>query len=412
MTLLKRLSLTSCLILLSVLTFGQIIADHTVVDRYKDIPQEYIDKVKKMYFVYAGESHSKAYRNGLESLELADSKFQVTTQFYGVPVESTSQYLRTSPMIWNGSKWQDTVGEEDWWTNSDGINKIKANISYCNNNGLTISAIGFGWCWDAQWGSGSSKTDPVTGHKWYGESIGGANSGAWGLVDADNLITGNTLNMDSYLRATQGYIDYCKANNIPTKVIFTTGTVDNNEGGFSDEAMYQGHLKWEHIREYVKKDASRILFDYADILCHDDDGTSTKSSWNGNSFPVITPTNLGDASIGHIGEAGALRLAKATWWMLARIAGWEEISTDVKEQDSTKPSSIIRTVNGEIEIEVNDAFEFNKVSLFDLQGRRVAEKKLIGNVCKFNTSYLSSGVYVVSLSGGEVVETQKIVIGN
>jgi hypothetical protein len=25
----------------------------------------------------------------------------------------------------------------------------------------------------------------------------------------------------------------------------------------------------------------------------------------------------------HIGERGALRLAKAMWWMLARIAGWE-----------------------------------------------------------------------------------------
>ena len=25
----------------------------------------------------------------------------------------------------------------------------------------------------------------------------------------------------------------------------------------------------------------------------------------------------------HIGEKGAIRLAKALWWMLARIAGWD-----------------------------------------------------------------------------------------
>jgi len=27
--------------------------------------------------------------------------------------------------------------------------------------------------------------------------------------------------------------------------------------------------------------------------------------------------------VGHIGEAGRIRLAKAMWWMLARMAGWD-----------------------------------------------------------------------------------------
>jgi len=56
---------------------GQIIADHTVVDRYDDIPQEYIDKVKRMWLSYAGESHSYAVRAGLNYLEAIDSKYQV-----------------------------------------------------------------------------------------------------------------------------------------------------------------------------------------------------------------------------------------------------------------------------------------------------------------------------------------------
>jgi len=30
-----------------------------------------------------------------------------------------------------------------------------------------------------------------------------------------------------------------------------------------------------------------------------------------------------DSSVGHIGANGALRLAKALWWMLARLAGWD-----------------------------------------------------------------------------------------
>ena len=44
-----------------------IIADHTIVDRYNDIPQYWIDEVKKMWVDIPGESHASGYRNGLEA---------------------------------------------------------------------------------------------------------------------------------------------------------------------------------------------------------------------------------------------------------------------------------------------------------------------------------------------------------
>ena len=47
---------------------GPIIADHTAVDQYDDIPQEYIDKVKTMWLDVPGESHSSGYRKGLQFL--------------------------------------------------------------------------------------------------------------------------------------------------------------------------------------------------------------------------------------------------------------------------------------------------------------------------------------------------------
>jgi hypothetical protein len=130
--------------------------------------------------------------------------------------------------------------------------------------------------------------------------------------------------MDTYLNASIDFINYCKTNNYVTKIVFTTCPVDNNEseGLYSGARGYQGHIKQEYIRSFVKADTSRILFDYADILCYDDDGKQTTSSWNGHTFPSITSANLGDTSIGHIGATGAIRLAKAQWWLLARIAGW------------------------------------------------------------------------------------------
>ncbi|MBN1181530.1 MAG: hypothetical protein JXB49_04525, partial [Bacteroidales bacterium] len=35
-----------------------IIADHTVVNKFEDIPQQYIDSVKRMWVQVLGESHS------------------------------------------------------------------------------------------------------------------------------------------------------------------------------------------------------------------------------------------------------------------------------------------------------------------------------------------------------------------
>ena len=53
----------------SILQYGQIIADHTVVDRFDDIPQYYIDEVKKMWLSYAGQSHSLGLVWGLAEFE-------------------------------------------------------------------------------------------------------------------------------------------------------------------------------------------------------------------------------------------------------------------------------------------------------------------------------------------------------
>jgi len=304
----------------------QIIADHTIVERYNEIPQHYIDEVKKMWLVYAGESHSAAIRTGLSLLESLDKKSQVTATERGTPQAYTDNYLRVSRATWgdysNSSGWIYSYGEEDWFANSTAINRTKAGINYCNTNNLTIAAFGFGWCWDDTHGGPSATTDPVYGCRWYGSSKNGPNGNLpWGLDAGDNSITGNTVCMDTYLNATQQYIDYCTTNGYSTKVFFTTGPVDTYYT--TGEAGYQGFLKHEHIRKYVKADTTRILFDYADILCYDDNGNRNTSTWDGNTFPIITPTNLGDESIGHIGSAGALRLAKATWWMLARIAGWD-----------------------------------------------------------------------------------------
>lgn len=265
----------------------QIIADHTIVEEYVNIPQLYIDEIKKMWLSYAGESHSAAIRTGLTLLESVDSRFQVNVTESGTPESYASSHLRVSRATWgdvsHSTGWIYGYGEEDWYTSSTAIDRTKAGITYCNVNGPVLNAFGFGWCWDPNEG-------------------------------ADDMVT--------YNNAAKEYVDYCNINDYPTTVFFTTGPVDG--GNASGEVGYNKYLAYEAIRDYVALNETRILFDYADILCYDDDSeTPNTTTWSGHDYPIITTTNSLPEQTGHISNTGALRLAKAIWWMLARITGWD-----------------------------------------------------------------------------------------
>ena len=84
---------------------------------------------------------------------------------------------------------------------------------------------------------------------------------------------------------------------------------------------------FRYIRNSVKKSKNTTyLFDYADILCWNNDGEQNIISWGGHIFPYIHTENEGNYDGGqgpcHISSEGCIRLAKAMWWLLARMAGW------------------------------------------------------------------------------------------
>jgi hypothetical protein len=325
---------------------GPIIADHTVVAKYADIPQAYIDEVKKMWLNVPGESHSAGYRIGVQLLENLDSTYAVNVTESGSPEGPTDHHLRVNRAVRTEySSWAFWgTGESVWytwraWNPSDpsyptaAAERLKNHLTYANTNGPEIAAMGFGWCWDMTWQNGVGGTiDPMLQVRWAGSSEGGPDgSQRWGLDSGDEPLTGNDVCMDTYLLATEEYIAHCVANGYPTEVFFTTGPVDG--GGNTGESGYQRYLKHQHIRNHVTAN-SRILFDYADILCWGDDGVQNLVTWTDHggalqTFPYIHSDNMKDldgtyAEDGdHIGERGALRLAKAMWRMLARIAGWE-----------------------------------------------------------------------------------------
>lgn len=272
--------------------YMQIIADHTVVDQFNQIPSQFLQEVKKMWIVLAGESHAEAHMTGLSDLESNFPEFAVNVTNYGNPEGFGTSHLRVSTATWGDvglpSGWVYGYGEEDWCVykdpptfeyNQNAVLRTKAGITYCNTHNLSISAFGFIWCYDTE------------------------------------------VNIPDYLRATQEYVDYCILKGYPTKVYFTTGPVDDYLA--IGQNAWDNHLRWEEVREYVKKDPTLILLDYADILSYDNNGQVETTTWNGHIVPIIHPSNAKPDQTGHISNNGALRLAKAVWWMLARMAGWD-----------------------------------------------------------------------------------------
>jgi len=328
----KKLILFLLLAHLQLIHFGQIVADHTVVDKYDKIPQQYIDEVKKMLVNISGKSHQAGYTNGAELLEKLDSRYQVTSWYLTVP-GYTSNSLRLGK--------HDNVGEEHYYATQSAIDAYKSHITSQNSTGNVYSVMGFGWCWDMHWMNDPGGTkDPVYNVRWAGASEGGPEGNRrWGLDNGDQSLTGNSVSMDTYLGAVEQYIRYCADRGYSTRILFTTGTVDNY---FNDvngtENGFQRELKNQYIRDYVKADSTRILFDYADILCWNNNGEQYLGEWNDGGIirkhPNIHPDNekdydsswniiVGTEDGDHIGEVGAERLAKAMWWLLARIAGWD-----------------------------------------------------------------------------------------
>jgi hypothetical protein len=319
----------------------QIIIDHTSVDLYDKIPEYYMNEAKKMWLNIPGESHSSGYRKGITFLSQQNPAYAAVVTESGSPEPYREDALRISRLVRGPSNNWSTAygGEEDWYANPAALTIIPNHLDYCNTHNLEIAATGFGWCWDMTWHNApGGGIDPVYNTRWAGSSVDGPEGDLrWGLDEEDYALTGNSVNMKTYLNATQAYADYAVSKGYKTKVLFTTGPVDgnaNNENGF------QRYLKHEYIRNFVRQDPSRALFDYADILCYNNSGQLYTAIWTrGSEFgaytgtretiPSIHPDNMKDFSGSyaedgdHIGEVGALRLGKALWVLAARLAGWQ-----------------------------------------------------------------------------------------
>jgi hypothetical protein len=88
----------------------------------------------------------------------------------------------------------------------------------------------------------------------------------------------------------------------------------------------QGGTDWFNgqIRSYCVAHG-KILFDIADIECHEADGTKLLNA-SGNE--VISANYTKEIHAGHLNPTGRVRMASAFWHLMARIAGWSLCACD------------------------------------------------------------------------------------
>lgn len=308
-------------------------ADHTVVDLYDDIPQRWVDSVKTKLVWVVGASHAYGYYRACELLAELNSDYNAVNWYYGSPPAATDTALRIG---------RENVAEGISAVTSPATrqhvqeNVLEPQNETGNQYDFWIQVLGY----DLRWGELGGGDDPIYNVQWAGTSSSGIDGDTrWGLDIDDTAQTHNRFSAQYYLDQIDSINQYMIANNWDTRAVFATGATDLDS---ATELGFQRHLKNEYIRDSVGNTATSVayFFDYADILCYNNDGELNSAIWDDDGtlryHDQIHPDNLLDYDASwniiaaqedtvedHIGEVGNLRLAKALWWLLARAAGWD-----------------------------------------------------------------------------------------
>lgn len=285
----KILIFSLATILFSSYTFGQaLIIDHTTTD-ISQIPLNYIDSVKtNLKWHYAHTSHGQSLICGLELLEQNDPNLSFAYEDASLP-----DYDNTLNM-YNGNYYYTYILPKGYWSEEGGRTWTFSTLN--SNPGLNVSM--FVWC-------GECVTNNST----------------------------ETLNyLDSISSFEKVYPD--------VNFVYCTGNAQSTgaEG-------YNRYLNNSLIRQYCIEN-EKTLFDFADLDSWYN-GEFNYYTYEGDIIPLEHPAYEGD-SCGHVNGLSNMIKGKASWWMLARFAGWERdvaVNAKVYLEGSLNGSNMSTSLN-------------------------------------------------------------------
>ncbi len=269
------------LVLGSAVAADAIIADHRAFQDFDKIPPYWIEKAKELALHYAHTSHGSQIVDGILLLETLDSRYSVavrTSETEGLPALETPPALR----IYDGNPNETYIEPDDYW---DGTAALARTRAVATTGKYKFSM----WSWCGQQSSNSKAT-------------------------------------------TQRYLD--NLNQLETefpamRFIYMTGHTDGS--GLSGTL----YLRNEQVRRYCRANG-KVLFDFADIESYDPDGnyyldkeTTDNCDYTGGNWAVqwcaTNPNSplCRSCSCAHSQSLNRNMKARAFWWLMARLAGWD-----------------------------------------------------------------------------------------
>lgn len=256
-----------------------IIIDHTCTD-ITQISEYWLEKAKELTIHYAHTSHGSQINSGILNLESQDSKYSVvirTSSSAGLPPVEDPLALR----MYDGNPPETYISPDDYWDGESGKDRTRV-VADTGDYDFSM------WSWCGQ--------------------VSGAS--------------------ESYI---QNYLDTLNQfeNEYPgMRFIYMTGHLD---GTGSTGNL---HVRNKQIRNYCIAN-NKVLFDFADIERYDPDGAdyldlgaNDNCDYNsGNWADEWCAANPGSdlcasCSCAHSKSLNCNIKARAFWWMMARLAGW------------------------------------------------------------------------------------------
>ena len=236
-----------------------IIVDHTCTESGR-IPSQWLTQAcSQLRLHYAHTSHGEQITVGLERLAAANSRYPFTMDFCRLPAEAGRLNLLDGQT--RDSVCETYVTPDLYWESAAGLALTRHVLSHYS---VTVS----GWMWCSQ---------------------------------LDDYTAGQ---VQQYLQA----ISTLETEFPNIRFIYFTGNAQSHEAN--------RRQRNDQIREYCRLNR-KALFDFGDLDC-----------WYGgepyaeDGIPMEHPRYHGDQA-GHTTYASCENKARAFWWLMARLAGWD-----------------------------------------------------------------------------------------
>lgn len=270
-------------LIFSGLIFSQgIIVDHTSTD-VSAIPNNIIDSIKQnIKFHWCGQSHSHQITAGLDSLESDFPNLNATIGLVELPEPNGSL------CVMEGLNWGEYapqcsgywvyIAPHLYWSGPKAYGNVKQTLFNCQS---TINISAFEWCGELE------------------------------------------NNTSEYVQSYLDSISVYEQMYPEVTFIYTTGHAQSS--GING---YTRHQNNKIIRQYCI-DNNKVLYDFGDLDCWSN-GEFSYYLYEGDTIPIQHSDYDGEI-IHHTTEESCKIKAKAIWYLMARLSGWErEINIDLK----------------------------------------------------------------------------------